>query len=421
MKRVRFISRTLAVVAAVAGFAVFLGGSASAAPGDLVADLAIPDSAGGVSVAFDGFKLYYTGFSGTTLHSINTDGTTGHVDVPITDSVTGGAVPIDAFSFDGTRSLFWGASGTAIYQITTAGSATFQFDVAANLVGNCDNGFGCPSLVDGLAYDASDDSIWYSPDASQRIYHFLVPGGAPAPTPFIDVNNPPNDMVAECGFNYSSGVAAGLSVLYLGADGCPFYFQYDKVGTKLASFPYTGDRAEDFECDNVTFGVDVMWVRDAFDGHIRAFEVPLDTCKFGGGGGPTIGFMTGGGSVFTSSGVRVTHGFELNCDSTKTPNNIQINWGKGNKFHLTSLTSASCSDNPAISPDPPGADFDTYVGKGTGNYNGVPGATAEWTFTDAGEPGTSDTAAIVVKNASNVVVLTVSGTLTNGNHQAHSG
>jgi hypothetical protein len=420
VEHVRLNSRRLTVVAAVVGFAMLLGGGASAAPGDQVADLLIADSAGGVSVAFDGLKLYYTSFSGTTLHSINTDGTTGHVDVPITDSVTGGAVPIDAFSFDGTRGVFWGASGTAIYQITTAGSATFQFDVAADLVGDCDNGaFGCSSLVDGLGYDASDDSIWYSPDASQRIYHFLVPGGAPAPTPFIDVNDPPNDMLAECGFNYSSGVAAGLSVLYLGADGCTKYFQYDKLGTKLASFPYIGERAEDFECDNVTFGVDVMWVRDAFDGHIRAFEVPVDTCAFGGGGG--IGFMTGGGSVFTSGGVRVTHGFQLNCDSSKTPNNLQINWGKGNKFHLTSLTSALCSDDPAISPEPPGADFDTYVGEGTGKYNGVPGATAEWTFTDAGEPGTSDTATIVVKDASNAIVLSVSGTLTNGNHQAHSG
>ncbi len=131
------------------------------------------------------------------------------------------------------------------------------------------------------------------------------------------------------------------------------------------------------------------------------------------------GRMTGGGSVFTKDGVRVTHGFELHCDINVTPNNLEINWDKGNKFHLDTLTSATCSDDPSIVPNPPAAGFDTYVGRGTGKYNGVAGATAEWTFTDAGEPGKNDTAKIVIKDVNNVVVLTVSGNLKVGNQQAH--
>lgn len=130
------------------------------------------------------------------------------------------------------------------------------------------------------------------------------------------------------------------------------------------------------------------------------------------------GRMTGGGSVFNAS-MRVTHGFELNCNASKVPNNLQVNWGKGNKFHLESLTTASCSDDPAITPNPPAAGFDTYVGTGTGRYNGVSGYTAEWTFTDAGEPGKNDLAKIVIKDASSNVILSVSGNLTNGNQQAH--
>ncbi|GFO96009.1 uncharacterized protein) Fragment, partial [groundwater metagenome] len=74
---------------------------------------------------------------------------------------------------------------------------------------------------------------------------------------------------------------------------------------------------------------------------------------------------------------------------------------------------------PAITPNPPAAGFDTYVGTGTGRYNGVSGFKAEWTFTDAGEPGKNDFAKIVIKDASSNVILSVSGKLNNGNHQAH--
>jgi len=130
--------------------------------------------------------------------------------------------------------------------------------------------------------------------------------------------------------------------------------------------------------------------------------------------------MTGGGSVFTRAGMRVTHGFELHCTPSDGSNSLQVNWGKGNHFHLTSLTSASCTDDPAISPEPPIAGFDTYTGTGTGTYNGEAGATAEWTFTDAGEPGTNDTVTLTIKDASSAVVLTVTGAVEGGNNQAHA-
>lgn len=133
------------------------------------------------------------------------------------------------------------------------------------------------------------------------------------------------------------------------------------------------------------------------------------------------GRMTGGGSVFTEDKkpIRVTHGFELHCDTSDTPNNLEVNWGKGNKFHLDTLKSAICYDDTKIEPNPPRAGFDTYVGSGVGSYNGVAGANAEWTFTDAGEPGKNDLASITIKDASNNVVLVVKGLLNNGNQQAH--
>ena len=149
----------------------------------------------------------------------------------------------------------------------------------------------------------------------------------------------------------------------------------------------------------------------------------LDDIVNGGGAPPpplnTDGRMTGGGSVFTSAGVRVTHGFELHCDVADVPNTLEINWDNGNNFHLETLTTAFCFDDPKIDSGHPRAPFDTYVGTGTGKLNGVAGATAAWTFTDAGEPGTSDTATIVIK-VGNTTVLTVSGFITKGNQQAHT-
>ncbi len=89
---------------------------------------------------------------------------------------------------------------------------------------------------------------------------------------------------------------------------------------------------------------------------------------------PAPGRMAGGGSVFTEAGAHVPHGFELHCNLKRRPNNLEINWGAGNNFHLDSLTAAVC-------------------------------------FTDS--------AKIVVK-ASGQTVLSVSGTIDHGNYQAHA-
>jgi len=118
----------------------------------------------------------------------------------------------------------------------------------------------------------------------------------------------------------------------------------------------------------------------------------------------------------------VTHGFELHCDPNQVPNNLEINWDGGSSFHLDQLTKAQCKDDPAIpSPAPPAANFDTFIGTGNGRLNGVSGATATWTFTDAGEPGVNDTVLLTIKDKNNKVVLAilVPTKLTKGNHQAH--
>jgi hypothetical protein len=133
---------------------------------------------------------------------------------------------------------------------------------------------------------------------------------------------------------------------------------------------------------------------------------------------PSCGRMTGGGSVFRVDGARVTRGFEIHCDLSP-PNNIEVNWPGGNNFHMTTLTSALCTDDPNIIQDPPAAPFDTFTGDGTGKYNNVPGATIHFVFVDAGEPGKNDIATIMVWDANGNLVPDVSGFIDVGNLQAH--
>ncbi len=140
---------------------------------------------------------------------------------------------------------------------------------------------------------------------------------------------------------------------------------------------------------------------------------------------PSIpGRMTGGGSVFTIDDVRVTRGFQIHCD-LREPNNLEVNWPGGNKFHTTELTSAVCTDSPAVDQNPPAAPFDTFTGTGVGKLNNKPGAKIEFVFVDAGEPGTSDTASLKIFDQFGNLVLDVTGDpnvpgfLDHGNIQAH--
>lgn len=146
--------------------------------------------------------------------------------------------------------------------------------------------------------------------------------------------------------------------------------------------------------------------------------------------------MTGGGSVFTDendffvpAGTRVTHGFQLYCDPTLTPNNLQVDIhmpdGGGSRFHLEELDVALCWNDPEAEPRPPVAPFDHYYGFGFGRLDGEAGFCADWIFTDEGEPGTEDRIELLriwdcVTEEFFFSILSEPGhPLTFGNHQAH--
>ena len=127
------------------------------------------------------------------------------------------------------------------------------------------------------------------------------------------------------------------------------------------------------------------------------------------------GRMTGGGSVFTDDGVRVSHGFELHCNPVIGPNTLQINF-EGNSFHMETLVSATCLETELDqSPGPlKNAPFDTYIGVGEGRYNGESGYTVEFLFTDGGEPGTNDWMEFTLTDPSGAVVISAANFLDRG-------
>jgi hypothetical protein len=276
---------------------------AMAAQGDLIAEVITPEGQGftwarGISpsVAFDGQYLYYAEYAGAILHRIDVPPpggphlATGHVGIPIIGTSSG----IMTLSYDASRDRFWavGGDGVSIYLLSKTGAATLVFTVDWM---NDRPGFqtGPFATETKIAYDGSDDTIWYSPDATSRIYHYHTSADAlgtaalVAATPYIDVDAAPNDIAAQCGYNQSSGVATGGANLFISVAGCPYYFEYTKTGVKVAAHAYNFSgmqSSQDLECDNVSYGVAVLWIKEGYEGRIRAVELPSNgACGYGGG------------------------------------------------------------------------------------------------------------------------------------------
>ena len=271
--------------------------------GDLIAEIIIPEVANGFfgkAIGYDGHNLYYTEWAGSILHRIDVplpglSQAQNHQDIPIQGAPSG----IMSISYDAGRDAFWaiGGDGLSMYLLQKTGVATLVFMVnpATDRPGDCKPRgtlwtSGCLTETK-INYDSQDDTIWYAPDTSERIYHYrtmpnsmgtaqLVDG-----TPWVDVDVPPNDMYTECGYSQVSGVAVGGAYLIVNVAGCPHYFKYTKTGTKIASYPMQPPTSADIECDNLSYSVSVIWARDGWTtGHIYAFEQPFsNACIYGGG------------------------------------------------------------------------------------------------------------------------------------------
>jgi hypothetical protein len=274
---------------------------AARAAGNRIAEVITPEDnsllwARGISpnVAFDGSYLYYTEYGGSILHRIDVPPpggptvATGQVNVPIMGSSSG----IMTIAYDRRRDGFWavGGNGLSVYFLTKAGNATLVYSIDPM---NDRPGFqsGPFATETKIAYDGTDDTIWYSPDATTRVYHYrttpdaLGTAALVTATPFIDVGAAPNDVAAQCGYSQSSGVAVGGAHLFITVAGCPYYFEYTKTGVKVGAHPYDVlESSQDAECDNVSYGVAVFWIKEGYKGRIVAIEQPsAGACVYGGG------------------------------------------------------------------------------------------------------------------------------------------
>ena len=251
---------------------------AGAAPGDNITTVPIPASQTGVgvSVAVDcNGVVYFTGGALTTLHSMDKTGV-ALGDLPIVDSVTGGAIAIDEMAWDGSRSLLWGgqhgSNPVKVYQIDpVTGVATFQWTSATISVG---------SYRDGLAYDGTDDTIWISGDVSTTIEHYTSAGAS------LGAITPKNSVGGILG--EISGVTVGTGdLLYLGQDGAVRIVQVKKSnGDFISSFASPGGaRDEGLECDPVNFAPKLaLWSRDFSGNFFSVIEIEPGSCACGGGG-----------------------------------------------------------------------------------------------------------------------------------------
>lgn len=440
----RVVALTLATLVALV-----LAAPAVGATGDVLADLAPPNASGGRGIAFDGANLYYTDFAGAVLHRVGVDGS-GHSQTPIV-----GAAGINSLAYDATRDAFWAVDGTGlgIFLVQRDGSAARYFAIvpATDLPGFCDRLGGCSTVVSGLAYDGSDDTLWYAPHGTERVYHFDTIGHAIG---FFDTNDVSSTFFPDCASSGVGGVAAGGDSLYLAAAACARGFRFTKSDTasaaRLTSFASPGNAAADVECDDESFGPDALWVRDASAGRIRAIEIPASSC--GGGGGVSISnpqgrWFTGGGTSPDEPiplQVPVHHGFLLWCDGGE-PQRLHLSWqdfaGQHHTFQLVAVATIVCRD-VGVTQQPPEADVDTTEGMGWGRIdgsscavtNGTPSSgcgTVTWSLTDGGEGQDTPPSCSTREEEMDTVAYSAQGTgrygftqvsvacLLDGNVQAH--
>ena len=398
-----------------------------AAPGDLLGTVTLP----GQSLTNVGGTLMPTplvasgvvyvttnqGYSTLLIYEPPVGGNGAATLVSTKSLVDGGGFPVTVtcVAHDPLRGVLWGAHGGNgnVYQIAL-GDPTVSGNALTTLQFNTTPGF---FFCDGLAYDAGADTLWLTFDVSQTVPEFGL--GLPSANilgALLSTVTPKNAAGAADGS--ISGVVVGSgNTLYIARDGAAEIRRIDKsTGDFISQFATTSGRVEDLTCDPVTYApLEAVLAKDAFGGFYEAFEVETGTCPLPGEEEDTRR-MTGGGSFGGQQRGAVTfrHGFQLHCDLSQ-PNRLQINWGKGNKFHLTQLDSATCSDDVSIDEGNPVAGFDTFVGSGVGRMNGVDGFIINFTFTDAGEPGKGvDLAKISITGGP-----AAAGFLDKGNQQAH--
>jgi hypothetical protein len=221
MGRITFAGRkNRRILVVVLVLAIFSAGSAIvyAAFGDLLVAFAPSIAGNGRAVAFDSStgSLYYTLFPFTQIFVTDANNTPASFFDP--------GITFGALSWDAGRGVLWGGAYQLdqlgnVYQIAPDGTTAFQFNFVPP-GGNC---YGqVQGAIDGLAYDASDDSLWISDDAAFQLHHVGTDGTLIASFP---VPNDPRSGNQGC----NTGIAVDGDFLWLGITSGPDQPPYDVI------------------------------------------------------------------------------------------------------------------------------------------------------------------------------------------------
>lgn len=271
--------------------AALIASPAVAAPGDLLATVSLP---GNGSCNVTG-TLACTDF-GTHYFAINGDGcdsTTIGVYTPCVGAACAATAvatktvtnTLSGLTYDPSRStaanvVLWGMHSSNLYRIdlgdpTVSGPATQTF-VCSTMIGGID-------LIDGLAYDVSDDTLYASPDVDLSVYQLSLGGVNGAPCTLMKTVSPENAGGAADGL--VSGVAiGGGNTLYIGRNGAAEIRLVDKTtGAFISNFSTTAGRVEGLTCDPKTYApLEAVLAKDAYNALYEAFEVEPGTCPLVG-------------------------------------------------------------------------------------------------------------------------------------------
>ncbi|MBI2852661.1 MAG: hypothetical protein HYX84_06135 [Chloroflexi bacterium] len=294
MKR-SFLSIVLIIALALSLTGV---GVALAQPGTLLGTVSLPGN-GDCSVAgtFDG--TYYltmeggfgVGCAGNQLQIFQPPvGGNGAATLVATKTLVdagGNPVNVSALSWDASRGEVWAAFGSLsgnMYRIALGDKTVTETRTVTPVFTYSVSGI---SLVDGLAWDPNDDTLYLSPDVNANVYHFLVDGT------LSNTVTPKN--AAGVADGSVSGVAIGAgNTLFIGRDGSAEIRLVDKTtGDFISTFATTSGRVEDLVCDPVTYAPkEAILAKDAYgssgaggglgDELYEAFEVEEGTCPLAG-------------------------------------------------------------------------------------------------------------------------------------------
>ena len=279
-------------LAAALGLSIaFHAPAVQAAPGDLLATVTLPGNGdcnvGGEAMLFGGGVLYIAvnGSFGTGCASSSLDiysppalpgpGVATLIATKTLQDGVGDPVLVSVVAWDPTRAVLWAAYADTVYSIalgdpTISGPAVSTFAFSA--------GVGGFDLIDGLAYDVGNDTLWYSPDVDCCAYEFGLPGGGLLST-----------VISKDAGGLADGLVSGVAVgsansLYIGRNGENVIRLIDKTtGDFISTFATTVGRVEDLTCDPVTYApLEAILAKDTYTSLYEAFEVEEGTCPLPG-------------------------------------------------------------------------------------------------------------------------------------------